>query len=190
MPFIRPKGSPKVPGSGRRRGTRNRRTVAAFALASELMNDVEYQYRFRRDFTRRRVHPSIETLIWHYVAGKPKESIQMTGSIDFSERLEAERELFGKLERRAAGGNRGGARALVDRVMVMAKANALTPGVVVSRRASVEDGESSDAPNPTCTGTDVDRSGEGDAPLNRDRGKARRTPTPVGVSQSPAAGVD
>ena len=95
MPFIRPKGSPKVPGSGRRRGTRNRRTVAAFALASELMNDVGYQYRFRRDFTRRRVHPSIETLIWHYVAGKPKESIQMTGSIGFSERLEAERELFG-----------------------------------------------------------------------------------------------
>ena len=53
----------------------------------------------------------------------------------------------------------------------------------------MEDGESSDAPNPTCTGTDVDRSGEGDAPLNRDCGKARRTPTPVGVSQSPAAGV-
>ena len=61
------------------------------------MNDVEYQYRFRRDFTRRRVHPSIETLIWHYVAGKPKESIQMTGSLEFSERLEAERELFSKL---------------------------------------------------------------------------------------------
>ena len=81
MPFIGPKGSPKVPGSGRRRGTRNRRTVAAFALASELMHDVGYQYRFRRDFTRRRVHPSIETLIWHYVAGKPKESIQMTGSM-------------------------------------------------------------------------------------------------------------
>ena len=71
--------------------------VAAVALASELMNDVGYQYRFRRDFTRRRVHPSIETLIWHYVAGKPKESIQMAGSIGFSERLEAERELFGKL---------------------------------------------------------------------------------------------
>jgi hypothetical protein len=48
----------RVPAS--RRSTRNRRTVAAVALASELMNDVGYQYRFRRDFTRRRVHPSIE----------------------------------------------------------------------------------------------------------------------------------
>jgi hypothetical protein len=80
-------------------------------------------------------------------------------------------------------------QALVDRVMAMAKANALAPDVVASRHASVEDGESNGAPKPTCTGTDVDCSGEGDAPLNRDRGTALRTPTPVGVSQSPAACV-
>ena len=80
MPFIRPKGSPKVPGSGRRRGTRNRRTVAAAALASELLSDVGYQYRLRRDFTRRKIHPSVEQLIWHYVAGKPKESSERQAS--------------------------------------------------------------------------------------------------------------
>ena len=128
MPFIRPKGSSKVAGSGRRKGTRNRRTVAAAALASELMNDVGYQYRFRRDFTRRRVHPSIETLIWHYVAGKPKESIQMTGSIEFSERLEAERELFSKLDVQQLEVLAAESQRLVDQAMVMVKANAMTYG--------------------------------------------------------------
>ncbi len=141
MPFIRPKGSPKVPGSGRRRGTRNRRTVAAFALASELLNDADYQYRFRRDFTRRRVHPSIETLIWHYVAGKPKESIQMTGSIGFSERLAADRELFAKLDLAQLEELAAASQALVDRAMAMARANAspMLIGFSPSSAATVDD---------------------------------------------------
>ena len=141
MPFIRPKGSPKVPGSGRRRGTRNRRTVAAVALASELMSDVGYQYRFRRDFTRRRVHPSIETLIWHYVAGKPKESIQMTGNIEFSERLEAERELFAKLDVKQLEELAAESQALVNKAMAMVRANAPTPGGVTAPHAPADGGK-------------------------------------------------
>ncbi len=91
-----------------------------------MVNDVGYQYRFRRDFTRRRVHPSIETLIWHYVAGKPKESIQMTSSIEFSERLESERELFAKLDVKQLAELAAESQALVDKAMVKANANALT----------------------------------------------------------------
>ena len=49
---------------------------------------------------------------------------------------------------------------LVDRAM----ANALTPDDLASPHASVKDGESSDTPNPRCTGTDVDRLEEGEAP--------------------------
>ena len=138
-----------MPGSGRRRGTRNRRIVAAVALASELMNDVEYQYRFRRDFTRRRVHPSIETLIWHYVAGKPKESIQMTGSMGFSERLEAERQLFSQLDVKQLEVLAAESQALVDRAMAMVKANALTPGAATVPRAPVNGGESNGEPGET-----------------------------------------
>ena len=137
MPLIRPKGSPKVPGSGRRRGTRNRRSIAASALASELLNDVGYQYRLRRDFTRRRVNPSIETLIWHYVAGKPKESIQMTGSIGFSERLEAERELFSKLSIGQLEELAVASQALVDKAMAMVRANASPMLIGVSPSSAV-----------------------------------------------------
>ena len=154
MPFIRPRGSPKVPGSGRRRGTRNRRTVAAAALASELMNDVGYQYRFRRDFTRRRVHPSIETLIWHYVAGKPEESIQVAGSTEFSERLAADRELFGQLSIEQLEVLAEESQRLVDKAMMMVKANALTPAGATAPRALV-DGESTGAPAETPTGIEV-----------------------------------
>ena len=140
MPFIRPKGSPKVPGSGRRRGTRNRRTVAASALASELLNDIGYQHRLRRDFARRRVNPSIETLIWHYVVGKPQESIQVTGNMGFSERLEAERELFGKLSLEQLEELAAESQALVDKAMAMARANAspLLIGVSASPAAAVD----------------------------------------------------
>jgi hypothetical protein len=49
-------------------------------------------------------------------------------------------------------------QALVDKMMAMvrANANALTPDDVVSRRASVEDGESNGEPAEESTGTDVD----------------------------------
>ena len=120
------------------------------------MNDVEYQFRFRRDFTRRRVHPSIETLIWHYVAGKPKESIQMTGSIEFSERLAAERELFAKLDVKQLDILAAESQALVDKAMMMLKANALTPGAATAPRALVDGGESNGEPAEKSPDTDVD----------------------------------
>ena len=98
----------------------------------------------RRDFTRRRVHPSIETLIWHYVAGKPKESIQMIGSIEFGERLAADRELFGKLSVKQLEVLAAESQALVDKAMAMVRANAhaLTSGGSKVHRAPV-DGEES-----------------------------------------------
>ncbi len=145
-----------MPGSGRRRGTRNRHTVAAVALASELMNDVGYQYRFRRDFIRRRVHPSIEALIWHYVAGKPKESIQMTGSIGFSERLAADRELFSRLSIQQMEEIAAESQALVDKALAMVRANGVTPDPTTAPDAPVDGGESNGEPAETSTGADVD----------------------------------
>jgi hypothetical protein len=110
-------------------------------LASELLSDVGYQHRLRRDFTRRRVHSSIETLIWHYVAGKPKESIEMTGSIGFSKRLEAERELFGKLSLAQLEELSAESQALVNKAAMMVRANAspLLVGVSPSPAAAVND---------------------------------------------------
>jgi hypothetical protein len=49
-------------GSGRKKGTLNRRTVELRALMAALLNDVDYQNRLRDDFRKRRVQPSTEAL--------------------------------------------------------------------------------------------------------------------------------
>ena len=110
-------------------------------------------------------------------------------SVDAQKRLDKERELFSLLSIQQMEEIAAESQALVDRVMVMVRANALTPEVVASHRAAVEDAESSHARNPACTGADVDRSGEAGPHLDRDPGKAPRTSRLVAVSPSPAAGV-
>jgi hypothetical protein len=88
------KGEPRTPGSGRKKGTPNRVIVAARELCSQLVHDANYQYRLRRDFALRRVHPSIEALVWAYSIGKPKESLELSGQLDVHGRLAAERDLI------------------------------------------------------------------------------------------------
>src|SRR5262245_30915444 len=91
------RGEPKTPGSGRRRGSLNRKTVELRTLMTALAGDVDYQQRFRRAFVKRRLHPSTEMRVWEYVVGKPKEQIEMSAKLSMDARIEAERELFSRL---------------------------------------------------------------------------------------------
>ena len=63
--ITRPKGD-RFPGSGRKKGTPNRISVELKTLGRELTTDIAYQHKLREDFRRRRVHPTIEALIWHH----------------------------------------------------------------------------------------------------------------------------
>src|SRR5215467_8477591 len=87
-----PKGT-KHPGAGRAKGTPNKISVEVKALVGQLVNDPAYQYRLRHDFRLRRVHPTIEAMIWTYHLGKPKQQIELQGNVglEVSARLEAER---------------------------------------------------------------------------------------------------
>ena len=110
-----PRGTPRTPGSGRKRGTPNRKTVELRQLMGALAGDVDYQERFSRAFRRRRLHPSTEKRVWEYAIGKPKEQIEMSATLSMDARLAAERELFARwtstqLEELAAE-----SQALVDR---------------------------------------------------------------------------
>ena len=69
----------------------NRRTVEARQLCSDLVLDSWYQAKLRSDFVRRRLHPSIEALIWAYHLGQPRENIALTGEVNVNQRLIAER---------------------------------------------------------------------------------------------------
>ena len=66
----RPPGSDKTPGSGRRRGTPNKRQVLSREIARSFIDDPAY-----RDALRARLLAgeagSMEVLLWHYGYGRP-----------------------------------------------------------------------------------------------------------------------
>jgi hypothetical protein len=92
-----PKGF-RHPGSGRPKGMPNPVSVEARELVRQMVNDAQYQARLRRDFALRKLHPTIESLVWAYAIGKPRQDIQVTGNIDVSARLEHERRILLQLD--------------------------------------------------------------------------------------------
>ena len=93
-PSPHPKGAPRTPGSGRKRGTPNKKTQEVRQLMATLIADVKYQHRLREDFCRRRIHPSTEATVWSYVLGTPEQHLKLTGDVVFDQRLAAEREML------------------------------------------------------------------------------------------------
>lgn len=118
------------PGAGRKKGVPNRVTVEARLLASQLVNDVNYQHRLRADFKKRRVHPTIESLIWQYHLGKPSQPIAVSGAISLvGEQLDADRRAFAALELADLEVLAAESQALVDRAVAMAKLRAAAAGI-------------------------------------------------------------
>ena len=87
------------------------------------------------------------------------------------QKLDQERDLFSRLSVQQMEAVAAESQALVDKAMAMARANAnvSTLDDKTSRRALVEDDGRAARAKPQCTGNDVERSVEGDAPLNRVR---------------------
>jgi len=130
------KGTPKTPGSGRKRGTPNRKTVELRQLMGALAGDVAYQHKLRQAFVKRRLHPTTEMRVWEYVVGKPKEQIEMSAKLSMDARLAAEREIFSQLDVERLEELAAESQALVDRALAMVEAQrapggAVLPGVVV-----------------------------------------------------------
>ena len=111
------------PGAGRVRGQPNKISVEARVLASQLVNDTAYQFRLRQDFRRRRVHPTIESLIWAYHLGKPVAPIAVSGALalDVNARLEEERRVFASLDLADLEQLAAESQAMVDRAYQLAK---------------------------------------------------------------------
>jgi hypothetical protein len=66
-------------------------------LMTSLCDDVDYQYKLRADFRRRRVHPAVETLVWSHVIGKPTEKVQLSADVTMSHKLDEEVKLYRQL---------------------------------------------------------------------------------------------
>jgi hypothetical protein len=66
---------------GRARGTPNLATTAGRELAARLVNDRAYRESLRERLLAGRLHPAVEQMLWYYAMGKPKESLELSGSI-------------------------------------------------------------------------------------------------------------
>jgi hypothetical protein len=118
---VMPKGQ-RYPGSGRRLGTPNKVSVEARVLVGQLVTDAEYQRKLRRDFVLRKLHPTIESMVWAYHIGRPKESITLDATVDVTGRLEHERAAFALLDVAELELLAAESQGLVDRAMTLAKA--------------------------------------------------------------------
>jgi anti-sigma factor ChrR (cupin superfamily) len=124
------------------------------ALMTGLVHDVDYQCRLRQDFRKRRIHPTIEALVWAHTVGKPTERVQLSADVTMSQKLQKERELFSKLSVQQLEELAAESQALVDKAMALVRANAQTPGGATAPRAPVDGGESSGEPAEQFPGTD------------------------------------
>jgi hypothetical protein len=71
----RPKGTPKT--GGRKKGTPNKATVEAKAACSAIVDDPVYRSNLLERARAGLLPPGVETMLWHYAKGKPKETVQL-----------------------------------------------------------------------------------------------------------------
>jgi len=140
--IITPKGQ-RYPGSGRKAGTPNPISIEARQLAHELVNDAHYQARLRRDFEARKLHPTIESLVWAYAIGKPRQDITLDATVNVNARLENERRAFALLDLPELEALAAESQAMVDKAMALANArvNATTPQHLAIEGEVLESGE-------------------------------------------------
>jgi hypothetical protein len=123
-----PKGS-RVPGSGRVKGTPNHITVEARQLADQLVNDRAYQARLKIDFRKRKVHPTIEAMLWAYTLGRPRQQldVDIRGTMDATVQLADERQAFAALDFAELEELAADSQRLVDRAMELSARRAQVP---------------------------------------------------------------
>lgn len=62
-------------GPGRPKGVPNKATQEAREVCAAMVDDPVYRQKLKSDFQRRKVHPAVEQMIWHYAKGKPKDTL-------------------------------------------------------------------------------------------------------------------
>jgi hypothetical protein len=69
---------PPAAGKGRPKGAQNKTTVEVRAAAQKLVEDAAYRAELKTRLKEGKA-PHMETLLWYYAYGKPKEQMEVTG---------------------------------------------------------------------------------------------------------------
>lgn len=67
-------------GKGRIKGVPNKATVQVRELAQGLVNDTDYLVKLRAQLRAGKCAPAVESMLWHYAFGKPKDVVEVTGT--------------------------------------------------------------------------------------------------------------
>jgi hypothetical protein len=68
-------------GPGRPKGVPNRATLEVREFSASIVDDPAYQQRVRERALAGELPPAIESLLWHYRWGKPKEDAHIEGTL-------------------------------------------------------------------------------------------------------------
>lgn len=68
-------------GPGRKPGIPNKATVEAKEACAKLVDDPAYRAKLRERLLRGKLAPAVETMLWHYAHGKPKETVSLEGQV-------------------------------------------------------------------------------------------------------------
>lgn len=74
-------GLKRTAGPGRPKGSQNKITKAAKDLAAAIVGDPEYLAQLKRRVMAGTAG-QMELLLWHYQHGKPKEQMELSGSVE------------------------------------------------------------------------------------------------------------
>jgi hypothetical protein len=81
-PKGKPRGKPFKPGertAGRQKGTPNKATIEVKEAARLLVEDESYRKNLQARLKSGECAPAVESMLWHYAYGKPKEMVELTG---------------------------------------------------------------------------------------------------------------
>lgn len=66
---------------GRHKGTPNKTTTETASFCASVVDDPAYQASVRARALSGELAPAVETMLWHYAKGKPKELVVHSGEI-------------------------------------------------------------------------------------------------------------
>ena len=66
---------------GRKRGTPNRATGDVRECCAKLVADPAYLAALRRRLLAGELAPAVETMLWHFAFGRPKDSLEMDANV-------------------------------------------------------------------------------------------------------------
>ncbi len=68
-------------GPGRPKGLPNKATVEAKRACADLIDDPAYRARLKERLLAGELPPAVETMLWYFAKGKPKEQAEVEGTL-------------------------------------------------------------------------------------------------------------